>query len=1194
MEDQENLHHAIQELESQRHILGDLAVDAAIDGINRKLQELKGSGIQVDPGGRKIEHQRERRVVTILFCDVTGSTALAESMDPEEWTGIMNRIFDYLIKPVERYGGTIARLMGDAILAFFGAPAAHEDDPQRAVLAGLAIIENIAPFRKKLLAERGLDFDVRVGINTGLAVVGDVGSDTAGEYTAMGDAVNLAARMEQTAAPGTVQIAQDTYALVAPLFDFKPLGGISVKGKHKPVPAFKVLGRKAIPGSLRGHSAQGLSSPLVGREDELESARAAVNRLAAGRGGILAILGEAGIGKSRLISELRTASEDELDPLGNNSLKARWLEGQTLSYGQTISYWSFQQIFRDYAGISKEDSELVALGKLEQAIQQLFDEETIEILPYLASLLSIEVSGEYARRVEYLDGEALGRQVYRATYLFFQRLSKLSPLVLLLDDLHWMDASSASLLEHLFPLVEQVPLLICVLSRPDRTTPAAKLIEHASDQFKSHLTVIDLAPLSIEDSRHLAQNLLEIEGFPDESRQMILEKADGNPFYLEEILHDLIEDGYLSRDPATGLYRVARNISRVEVPDTIQGLLITRIDRLDERLKHVVRRAAVIGRTFLYRILNAIVDDDHELEQELDELQNIDLIQEVQRLPEMEYIFKHALAQEAAYEGILLEERREVHSRVAAAIEHLMGDRLDEFYGLLAYHYSAAEDWEQAQEYLFKAGDQAGRIAADVEALTLYRQAIEAYSRVRGDDWKPLERATLERKIGVAFFRLGDFGQARKYLESSLSYLGVNLPASRWGVRFAIARSLLIQAAHRFFPSRLVKPMRNAQDPLAEELFNAANALGWIEGVSDVERFFLITIIILNASERRGFAYGSAYLASSMATAMEFIGWKSLVNRYIKLAREYAQYIDAQRPIYQLDWGLALHHNVNAEWEISLHYAVKAAEIAKNSGDLRSWGSGMDLTSWAYQSQGLLPEAREIGLEMINVAQEGSDPQVLCWGLLGLGVTKKRQGLIDDAISDLNKAIEISEKVPDFHTQVAASGWLGRYYAVSGELELALKILESSQEVLSTQGVVIEKAILGNGFSETYFAFAERSAGKDRQAWLKKAKRSCSYSLKAARIYRPPLADAMLFQGRYEWLKGKSSSAQKWWEKALEETLRKGDLYEQGIVHLEIGSRLGDRSHLEQAEMLFEQIGAEFDLVQARNSLISAEKDFNK
>ncbi len=1187
MEERENLEKAIQGLESQREQIGDAAVDAALEVLKRRLVELAAPPPDHEAGSSSA-HGAERRVVTVLFCDVAGSTKLAEGMDPEAWTGIMKAAFDYLIEPVERYGGTVARLMGDAILAFFGAPTAHEDDPQRAVLAGLAIVKGISSFREKLRRERGIDFNVRVGINTGLVVVGDVGSETAGEYTAMGDAVNLAARMEQTAAPGTVQITHATYSLIAPLFEFEHLGGIPVKGKREDVVAYRVLAQKTEPGRLRGLSEQGISSPLVGRQNEFESARHVLNQLAEGQGAILAVLGEAGIGKSRLIDELRTSIQNnpaQLNQPDHSSEQITWLEGPTLSYSQTISYWPFQQILRQYAGINDEDAESTALRKLEVKIEALFPEETGEILPYLASLLALELNGEYAERVIYLDGEALGSQIYRASRRFFQRLAERSPLVLLFDDLHWMDASSASLLEHLLPLVERVPLLFCGLSRPDQEAPAARLLEVAAQQYGDHLTVIELAPLSTDDSRHLVQNLLEIDGLPEGSRKMILDKADGNPFYLEEIVRELIEDKALVRDLSTGRWQATQRITNVHVPDTIQGLLIARIDRLDENLKHVLRRAAVIGRAFLYRILSAIVEVDHQLEQELDQLQNIELIQEVQRLPELEYIFKHALAQEAAYEGILIEERKAVHGRVGAVIERLMADRLDEFYGLLAYHYSAAEQWEQAQEYLFKAGDQAGRMAADAEALALYRQAMEAYSLVRGDDWDPIERARLERKIGEAFYRLGDFGQARAYLERSLSLLGEDLPTSRWGVRTAIAQALFIQAGHRIFPGWFVKPMSDAPNPVAEELFYATNALGWIEGVVDVERFFLISIRMLNASEKRGFAYGSTYLASSMSVAVELMGWTSLVDRYFNLAYEYARHVDPHRPIFQLDWSQAFHHNINADWEKSLQFAQRAVEIAKSSGDLRSWGSGIDMSAWAYSSQGILARAREYSQELIEVAEEASDLQLLCWGLLGVGVTKKRLGLINEAMSDLKKAIDVSEEVPDYHTQVAASGWLGRCYVASGELDDALSVLETSQEILSASGVIIEKAILGNGFSETYLAAAERSTGGERREWLNKAKHSCRDTLQAAKRYRPPLFDAQLFQGRYEWLRGNSSAAQKWWRKALDESRRKGDRYEEGIVHLEIGSRLSDRTHLEQAEAILEEIDAEFDLAQAREIL---------
>jgi tetratricopeptide (TPR) repeat protein len=379
--------------------------------------------------------------------------------------------------------------------------------------------------------------------------------------------------------------------------------------------------------------------------------------------------------------------------------------------------------------------------------------------------------------------------------------------------------------------------------------------------------------------------------------------------------------------------------------------------------------------------------------------------------------------------------------------------------------------------------------------------------------------------------------------------------------------------------------MSDSPNPVAAELFNAANALGWIEGVADIERFFLLSIRILNVSERRGFAYGSTYLASSMSTALKLIGWTSLVNRYANLANDYSRHVDPQRPIFQLAWSQAFHYNINADWENSRHHAHHAIEIAQSTGDLRSWGSGMDLTAWAYHSQGKLNEALEISQEMIEVAEEASDQQVLCWGLLGLGVTKKRLGRIDEAISDLARAIEVSEGVLDYHTQTAASGWIGRCHVAKGELDQAFTRLETGQEVLKAHGVIIEIAILGNGFSEAYLTAAERSNGKERQEWLKKAKRSCRDSLKAAKRYRPPLFDAQMFQGRYEWLRGSSSAAKKWRDKALQESKRSPDLYAEGIIHFEIGRCLGDREHLQRAESILDEIGAEFDLAATRKAL---------
>jgi class 3 adenylate cyclase/tetratricopeptide (TPR) repeat protein len=1183
MEERADLEKAITQLEAQRESLGDAAVDAELVKQYRKLSELDKSETRDRAETQTTGHVGERRVVTVLFCDVTGSTALAEGMDPEAWTGIMNAAFEYLIEPVERYGGTIARLMGDAILAFFGAPTAHEDDPQRAVLAGLAIVESISPYREELRSEQDLDFNVRVGINTGLAVVGDVGSEATGEYTAMGDAVNLAARMEQTAAPGTVQIAQDTYALVAPLFECKSLGGITVKGKNEPVPAYQVLGRKAEPGHLRGLTSHGISSPLIGRESEFAAAQDALTRLLGGDGGILAIFGEAGIGKSRLISELRSAGIRESR---QSYQSVQWLEGQTLSYAQTISYWPFQQILREYFAINDEDSEPAALHKLEERIEQLFAEETTEILPYLASLLSIEVSGDYAERVKYLDGEALGRQVYRASRRFFQRLSEQAPLVLLFDDLHWMDASSAGLLEHLLPLTERVPLLICGVSRPDPETPAARLRQIAEEKYSSSFTLIELAPLSPNDSRRLVQNLLEIDGLPEQARQMILDKADGNPFYLEEIVRELIENGALVQDASTGRWQATQRIEKVTVPDTIQGLLIARIDRLDENLKRVVRRAAVIGRAFLYRVLNAVLDDDRQLEGQLDQLQSVELIREKQRIPELEYIFKHALAQEAAYEGILLQERREVHARVGAAIETLMADRLDEFYGLLAYHYSAAEQWEQAQEYLFKAGDQAGSMAADAEALAHYRQAMEAYARVRGDDWPPLERAQLERKIGEALYRLGRHGQARPYLERSLALLGADLPSSRWGTRLAITRELLVQASHSLLPQLFVRPMGGTLDPVAEEIFETSRALSGVEFLTNVERFLLLSVRTLNTSERRGYAYGSAVLSANMGVAVAFIGRFGLARRYFRRSKAYAKLTNPFRPVPELEVSMAGYFNLLSNLDKMQEHALRGMDIARNAGILRQWGIAKINLAWSLWGRAEYDRAAEESEELLQVAEDSSDQQLSVWGLLAKGCTHLRRGLANDAIASFRRGIELAEELADYPSILGHRGWMGRSYLVLGDVDRAIDLLETTERLIRDQiGNLPGYAFLGNGLTEAYLRKAEASDGQERLIWLKKTRPILRRTLNEARRTRMVLPDAQMFQGRYEWLHGRPKEAQEWWGRALAQAEATGLRYQEGVVHLEIGRQLDDRDHLRRAESILEEIGAEFDLAAAREAL---------
>jgi class 3 adenylate cyclase/tetratricopeptide (TPR) repeat protein len=646
----------------------------------------------------------ERRVVTILFCDVKGSTAAAEQMDPEDWAEIMNGAFEHLIAPVYRYEGTLARLMGDAVLAFFGAPIAHEDDPERAVLAGLEIVEGIEPYREEVRGTWNVDFNVRVGINTGLVVVGEVGSDLRMEYTAMGDAVNLAARMEQTAQPGTVQIAEETHKRVAPLFELENLGNVEVKGKSAPVAAYRPLGRKSSPGRLRG--IRGLHSPLIGRDSEMEVLQSAMDDLRQGHGGVACLIAEAGLGKSRLIDELRASFEDE---------QHYWAESHGISYETDRPYAQFQQQFRHLwnSGGSQVDR-----AQLATALDELPAGEQEEAFQALETIFSSDSEPS-------LEGEALKRALFAANLTVWRKQMGNAPTVLVFDDLHWADSASTELLTHLLQLTDSGPILFLCAFRPDRSAPSWKVKQAAETDFPHRYKEIALQPLTESGSRELVDQLLAISELPPKLHKLIQDRSEGNPFFVEEVIRTLIDSSAVIRDEEGARWTENVEVSDLVIPDNLQSLLISRIDRLEGEAKHTLQLASVIGRSFYFRVLQSISEAVDKLDGHLSVLQRVELILESGRDPELEYAFRHALTQEATYRSILRKERRAYHLQVGEALEELFPGREAEFAPLLAHHFLEAGD-PRGPHYAVSAGDQALRLYALEDAVRHYRNALEA------------------------------------------------------------------------------------------------------------------------------------------------------------------------------------------------------------------------------------------------------------------------------------------------------------------------------------------------------------------------------------------------------------------------------------------------------------------------------------
>jgi class 3 adenylate cyclase len=535
----------------------------------------------------------ERRMVTVLFADISGFTALSERMDPETVRGLINACFDRLVPAVEKYGGVVDKFIGDEIMALFGAPVAHEDDPARALRASLEMMAILAEFNQA----HQVDLGMHAGVNTGLVVSGGIGSQGRQQYSVMGDAVNLAARLEDASTSGEILVGPDTHRHTAPLFDFAALEPIQVKGKSEPTPVFRLLGLKERPEPVRG--LVGLSSPLVGRADELNALVQLSDAVAAGLGRVAALVGEPGLGKSRLLSEWRQAVNDRYPG------RFRWAEGNCVSYGQGLAYHLLIDLLHSLIGVPQNAPPEESDAALEQLCQRLFGPAALDVYPFLAHLLSLPLSGPARERVQQLDPQALQAHYLAGLRQLCRALAEENPLVLILEDTHWADPSSTDLVIKLLPLATETALLLCFTTRPERESPGWKLLTAARDQIGSGLTELHLRTLTEADSRQLIANLLEIEDLPETARTLILRKAEGNPFFVEEVIRMLIDRGLLVRSGSG--WRATGAIENVDIPDNLQGLLLARIDRLPEEVKYTLRVASVIGRQFSVRVLEEVL-----------------------------------------------------------------------------------------------------------------------------------------------------------------------------------------------------------------------------------------------------------------------------------------------------------------------------------------------------------------------------------------------------------------------------------------------------------------------------------------------------------------------------------------------------------------------------------------------------------
>ena len=1050
-----------------------------------KIQKYLPKGLTEKILSQRDRIEGERKQVTVMFCDMEGFTPLTEKLGPEQAYDVMDQVYEILIHKVHDYEGIVNEMTGDGIMALFGAPIALEDAPQRAIRSALAIHREMAKFSDKSRQEKqGIpSLKMRIGIHTGSVVVGTLGNNLRVEFKAVGDTVNLASRMEGLAEPGATYVTGDTFKLTQGFFRFEALGEKKIKGKEAKIHVYRAIAPSSSRTRFDVSAERGLT-PLVGRDRELELLLDGLERVKGGRGQAFSIVSEAGMGKSRILYELRKAVSSE---------DVTFLEGKCLSYSKGVAYHLIIDSLKANFDIRETDGDTEITEKIKKGLH-ILDVDVNLTLPYFLEIFSVKNSGIDEI---FISPEARKDRILDAFKQIVLNGSEIRPLILAYEDLHWADQSSEDALSHILKSIAGARVLMIFTYRPE--------FVHTWGG-KSYHNQINLNRLSNQESLKMVSHLLGTTVADSAVEELILEKTEGVPFYIEEFTKSL-KDLQVIEKGDTG-YRMTKDIQTISIPTTIHDVIMARIDSLPEKAKVGLQTGSVIGREFSYQLIMQVMGlPEKEMFSQLSVLKDSELLYERGIYPHSNYIFKHALTQDVAYNSLLVKRRRDVHEMVGRAIEQIYQERVEEFYEILAFHYSMSENPEKAYRFLKLSGEKAMRNYSNWEAFHFFKKAITALKKIPAtENWRT-RKIEVHILISIPIARLG-------YPEDSLDILndGANLAIElndKRGLITFYSRLCHFYAIKGGDPilgtkygekclSQTVKSKRIEMiAPTIPDLCAAYIISGEYSKLMDVvpkvlalleqtkresdffgTRFNVYTALCVYCGYALGmlgdFDEGQTFIEKGFPYSLEVndlygMGWAKLVygclyfnmgdgESTIKKLQESIKYLEKGQGILLLGWAwttLGAGYLLEGNPETALKHIEKGLRLHHDQGmpfymSLHYW-----MLSETYFAIGDLKNAKRFIGEALRLSQKNKERHIegKSWELLGSILGKADVSNQAKAEGYILKGIKILDELEVRPWKYQGHLLLGELYANAGQKEKALKYLKKAEEKFQEMGM---------------------------------------------------------------------------------------------------------------------------------------------